>query len=125
MRPDVVRREAARLRGERKSALAQAASDAERKLRKISGDLAMLTSSELWNKYLSLVLDLQRPDVAALADLEERGRQGEFETAEESARRHFEVSILRERIRAREECIDIPKALLAGTPGAQEQSEPQ
>ena len=120
MRPDLVRKRAAELRGEGKAKVAVRFEVAEKQRAHLAQELAVLTSSELWNKYLSLVVELQARDERVLDALEQRAHSTEYESPEESSKRHFEASVVRERILARAQCIHIPQALLSGEDAPQE-----
>ena len=115
MRPDIVRRHARELQGMREKDREERAMRANRERAHLSHDMRVLTGQEGWDKYLALVEALQVPDRKELAALVYASERSNYENNESVASRHFRMSVLRERIRARDECLRIPQELFAAS----------
>jgi hypothetical protein len=74
-------------------------------------DHSYLTGNEVWDRYLQKVHELQEADLDELDALEKVDRATSYEAPEKTAERRFHMSLLRERIGAREQCISLPKRL--------------
>lgn len=113
MRPDVVRMRVNAQQDEKQREDRERQHRRELEREHLRQDLRILTGQDSWDKYLALVEAQQAPDREELAALLEQSARAEYEPAETIAERHFRTSVLRERIRARDECLRIPQELLA------------
>jgi hypothetical protein len=85
-----------------------------RVLQRAAVDATKLTESEEWDIYLQQVQALNEQDVNLLLCLPTASDLQVYQTAEECQRNEFERALLRARIHARNECIEIPKRILQG-----------
>jgi len=113
MRRDVLRKEFLETAERAKAAKALEVSKMiERARRRAVLDHAFLTGHEVWDRFLQHVEDLQANDRDELTELERQEHSTEYESAEASARRRHRTAILRERISARLEVIELPRKLM-------------
>lgn len=118
MRPDVVRRQINGIRTRKADEKRAEEVLHATAFRHLQMDMNVLTGQDSWDKYLQLVEEKQQPDRERLRSLQELSERSDYENSEVTAERHFQMSVLRERIRARDECIRIPQELLAGSEGS-------
>lgn len=83
-----------------------------RQLRRAAVDAEKLTQSEEWNAYLQQVAALNEADRVALEGHRTASETGIYMDADQCQRIEFERALLRAKIQARDECIEIPKAII-------------
>ncbi len=81
-------------------------------LRRAQLDAERLTELPEWNVYLQQVEALNEADRAALAGAQSSSELGIYLSPEKCAQLEFERALLRAKIQARNECIEIPKAII-------------
>ena len=91
-----------------------------RQLRRAAVDAEKLTSSQEWNAYLQQVAALNEADTSALEGLRTSSDNGLFMSAEECQKTEFERALLRAKIQARNECIEVPNKILQGSSAARD-----
>ena len=113
MRRDVIRK---KLEDARKSSHVEHNVEYKlRQLRRAEVDARNLTQSPEWDVYLQQVAALNEADEQALHGLRGSSDTGIYMSPEQCHQLEFERAMLRAKIQARNECVEIPKTILQGS----------
>jgi hypothetical protein len=86
-----------------------------KQLRRAAVDAEKLTQSEEWDAYLQQIAALNEADQQALMGHRTASETGIYMDADQCQRIEFERALLRAKIQARNECIEIPKTIIQGS----------
>lgn len=86
-----------------------------RQLQRAQVDAVQLTQSPLWDGYLQQIAALNEADEEAFRGVVGPSELGSYMSAEQCQKLEFERAVLRAKIQARNECIQIPRRILQGT----------
>lgn len=89
-------------------------------LRRAAVDATKLTESGEWNAYLQQIAALNEADEEALLGQRTASETGIYMDADQCQRIEFERALLRAKIQARNECIEIPKKIIHGSADARD-----
>ena len=113
MRRDIIR---ARVDAERKQRTQQTSLEYQLGvLRRARLESAKILESAEWQVYCERIQALNEKDQSALDGLLSMSDMGTYLTPEQCQSVEFHRSVLKAKIQARNECIEIPKTILSGT----------